>query len=964
MPYPRLEAFLMFPASALVSRTLRLSLAVTTILSLGPTTTAAGSVDNDLARFVDPFIGTGPSTAKDPVPGGSGGSVFPGAAVPFGMVQWSPDTPKAEPSGYGYNDVEIKSFSLTHYSGAGCANNGDLPILPTVGDENTTALVGFSHASETASPGYYGVTLANGVQVQLSATTRTGFGRFVFPGGHEAKNLLLDASRNNATNYGAQLTADGTYKISGYTNGGNFCGSGNHYTLYFAAQFDQPFTIAKSWLGGALLSFGHAANLPVQMKVGLSFVSVANARANLAAEAPGWDFGAVKSAARAQWNERLNHILVTGGGNEALTKFYTAFYHSLLHPNVASDVNGEAVGFDGKVFNAKTTKAGDHVGFTYYGNYSGWDIYRSQVQLLTMLFPNEASDIAQSLVTDAAQCGSLPKWSQNNGETGVMVGDPGTAIVASIYAFGGQTFDTQAALTTMIKSATRTDTRCNDVTIRPGLGPYLSYGYIPESTSGVWGSVSTTLEYQSADFALSQMAAAMGDTDTARALHNRSLGWRNLFDASTGLLRPRLTNGDWYPAAFGPATTQGFVEGNAAQYVWMVPHDAATLVTKLGGPENMVHRLDQLFTKLNGGILDPYFYMGNEPNFATPWLYPWARAPWRTQDTVRRIMDEAFTLGAGGLPGNDDLGATSSWYVWAALGLYPVAPGVGGLVVSTPTFADIRIITGRNAQLHISSNGAPSRYIQDMEIDGLPHHRAWLELTQIMGGASLTFNLGDQPSAWASGVGEQPPALAADVYPALPASFNSRAQCNDDATGAWLAVSLTAAGNFDGLGNCFSRRALQNAGIDSHGTFKYQGLTFHNLLPQGLDNTLVTGQTLLFKDPTPASALALLGAANHGPSRGEGTLIYADGSEQSFSLVFNDWSMTSSTGAVANGNETVLSMPYRLGAHGEHDKTAVHLYLAWVPLNPNKLVKAMRLPGFVNQGSMHLFGVELVNAKG
>ena len=710
------------------------------------------SSSNGLHQYVDPLIGTGPSNAPNPVPGGTGGSVFPGATLPFGMVQFSPDTPNGEPSGYGYKDTVITGFSLTHFSGAGCRNFGDLPMMPTVGDANVDTPVGFSHANERAEAGYYSVLLNNGVKTELTATTRTGYARFTFPQGATASNLLLEPWKSAAGVRDASIQATGPSTISGFVASGNFCNTNNKYTIYFEASFDRPFTLKQGENRAYLLTFAHGDSDQVQMRIGVSFVSNGNAAENLAVENPGQDFDAVRADAQATWDRYLAKITITNGTNEgdkerdhaSLTKFYTALYHSLLHPNVYSDVNGEYLGFDQKVHYAN--------GFTQYANYSGWDIYRTQVQLLAWLWPREASDMAQSLVTAANECGALPKWSQANGETGVMVGDPGALIVANIYAFGGHSFDTAAALKHMVHSGTMPGAACNGVVIRPAVKEYLEHGYIPYGTENLWGSVSTTLEYQNADFAVGKFAAALGEQQIAQRFLDQAAHWTSQFDADAHLLRPRKADGSWAVTPFGPSTTDGFVEGNAEQYLWMVPYDPASLVAKLGGGATVSARLDKLFSRLNAGLNDPYFYMGNEPNFATPWLYAWAGTPWRTQDVVRRIMNEAFGTDAGGLPGNDDLGATSSWYVWSALGLYPITPGANGLVIGSPAFAETKVTLGNNRELVIKGKGAPSRFVQSLSINGQSQSAAWTTAEQLNLGGVMQFDLGDAPSQTALSV--------------------------------------------------------------------------------------------------------------------------------------------------------------------------------------------------------------------
>jgi len=903
---------------------------------------------NDPARFVDPFIGTSPSTAANPVPGGRGGSVFPGAALPFGMVQFSPDTPKGEPSGYSYDDREISGFSLTHFSGAGCANNDELPLLPTVGDGNEGRPIGFAHADEGAAPGYYYVTLANGVKVELSATLRSGMGRFTYPANDEAKNLLFDTKKSATGTYESGITINSPQEISGFAASGNFCNNGTRYNLYFVAEFDTPFTIATLSATTALLNFGSGPGTVVQSKIGLSYVSMVNARENLRAENPTFDFAAVKDAARAQWNSRLSHVDVTGGSTEETTTFYTALYHSLLHPNVASDVNGDTMGFDKLVRKAE--------GYTHYVNFSGWDIYRSQVQLLAFLFPDVASDMAQSLLVDADQCGAMPKWSHQNSDTGVMVGDPASAIVASVHAFGGVKFDVQKALHYMAINGNAPKASCNGFFTRLGLKGYIGLGYIPEGTANVWGGVSTGLEYAAADFAIAQLALAAGDEAMYRVFSARAMTWRNLFDSESGLLRPRNLNGSWWTyRPFGPATTDGFVEGNAGQYVWMVPHDPNALIARMGGAQIAGARLDQLFTKLNAGISDPFFYMGNEPNFASPWLYPWTDTPWRTQDVVRRIMDEAFSAKSGGLPGNDDLGATSSWYVWSALGLYPLVPGVGGFVLSTPRFPHTQITMENNQMVELIGQGAPSRYVTSLQLDGQAYDRAWIDADRLRAGASLAYVLGDTPSTWGTRV--KPPKFTKDIFTNFDEALNAQSACSESGdTGPMRA-------NFDGEGACFSSQSMAAAGLYSGATVHHRGVTFHwPEAKHGVDHVISLGQTINFGSGTKGQRLAFLGATNDGPGEGEGLVIYTDGSEQIFKLGFSDWTLNGGKAKPNYGNEIALTLPYRLSHEQRIEYVKTHVFFSAVPLDATKVVAQVRLPSIVSRGQMHIFAVEVTGS--
>ena len=722
------------------------------------------------AALVDPFVGTAPAASSSPVPGGTAGDTFPGAAVPFGAVQWSPDTPHAEnPAGYAWSDSTIEGFSLTHFSGAGCANSGLVRFVPGT-DGRAGDAVAFTHDNETARPGSYEVTLDDGVRVELSATTRAGIGRFSFPSGATPTIAIDNGVRDNTFPLLdlPTLRAVDDRTIVGTAVGGGFCGAPTSFRMHFLVEFSRPFTVASyDPLHRVALRFDGAAGANLIARTGVSWVSDDGARANLAAEVPGWSYGEVRNAAYEQWNAMLARLRV-GGGTEAQQRtFSTALYHSLLHPNVASDVDGRYLGFDGYVH---TTSPGS----VHLVNFSGWDIYRSQVQLIALLAPDVAKDLSQSLLDDALQCGGgFPKWTLANQEALVMIGDPGALMVSNLDAFGAGGDDVAGVLEVMRRSADTPGTTCGYRTLRPALGSYLSKGYTPTLPASVEGDVaryllgalfdtadaSTTLEYAVADTAIGQYAARHGDAELASRLLDRGTWWEHLFDPATGYVRPRLLDGTFAPD-FDPSSLFGFTEGNAAQYTWMVPQDYTRLVELLGGPAAATSRLDSLFEEVNAGITEPHFYIGNEPQFPVPWAYAWAGAPARTQDVVRRIIDAAFGDTPAGLPGNDDLGATSSWLVWASIGMFPAVPGQDVLTLNTPLFPTVDIAVPGRDPIHLRAAGAPDhRYVAAATLDGAPLERAWLRFADLDGGATLVFTTSDSPGPWGSGPGLAPPSL-------------------------------------------------------------------------------------------------------------------------------------------------------------------------------------------------------------
>jgi predicted alpha-1,2-mannosidase len=747
----------------------------------------AAAVGEDLAQYVNPFVGTE-----------GDGNTFPGATVPFGMVQWSPDTKKD--GFYRYKETTTRGFSLTHLSGAGCPAYGDFPFLPVVGPlkdarsfRTDSYAASFSHDRERASPGSYTVELDNGVRAELTATARTGAGVFAYPKGAEA-GLLIVAGGSATGNSASSVRVVGDREVEGSATSGAFCDSKSTYTVYFAAAFERPFKSSATWREvvlsrdaraadgqhtGAHLTFDTSQNQAVRVKVGLSFVSAEGARKNLLAENPDWDFEGVRRKARAVWNDWLGRVRVEGGTHEQKRVFYTALYHSLIAPNVFSDADGRYVGFDRKVHEAR--------GYTHYANFSDWDTYRTVVQLHALLAPRETSDMMRSLVAAADESGYLPKWPLANDVTAVMGGDNPVPLVATAYAFGARGFDARSAYRYMLKAATRPGQGIHGYEERPRLAEYLERGYIPLKTfnwdDGVTGSASATLEYATDDFCVARMAEALGDRDNARLFMRRAQNWQNLFDAEIGFARPRRVSGVFLEgfdvdkvlphseASWDRASQAGFEEGNSWQYTWMVPHNFEGLFAAVGGKEEAVRRLDRFFGRMTGWG-HPHFNIANEPSFVTPYAYTFAGCPDRTQATVRRTLSEIFNSTPSGLPGNDDLGATSAWYVWGALGLYPAVPAVGGFVVSSPLFpaATLRLGDGRRVRLTTARVAAGGVYVRSLMLDGAPYRSAWLPLSALKQNATTTlaFTLSDRPdTGWATSPEDAPPSFTEGQAPAI-----------------------------------------------------------------------------------------------------------------------------------------------------------------------------------------------------
>ena len=812
----------------------------------------------DLADYVNPFNGTLPG-AKDFGTGGGAGNTFPGPVMPFGMMQWGPDTASGSKNpggGYAYGDKTIRGFSVRRLSGAGCPNGGDFTFLPT-----TKALTGaptqsqsstlasqylpkFSHADEEASPGYYRVGLdpgtADAIDARLTATTRSGIAQFSFPAGR-AGTVLINAtgSRMGAT-AGSVHIDPARREVTAEVTTGAFCYMPSRYKIYVVARFDRPFASVGTWkrqtlspgatdasdtsdanplglldpgpaqkvptavnafdyLGnggqtptaqtGGYVTFDPADGQQVELRVGMSFVSADAARRNLDAEAGTRSFDDVRAAARDAWNRALGAIEVSGGQLEDRQTFYSMLYHALVSPTTYSDADGTYLGMDGVVH-----RAGRH---TQYADFSGWDVYRSQMPLLALIAPRQASDIARSMLNDERDSGWLPRWSVANTHAEIMSGDPADPILASLWALGARRFSGERALAAMVKgastsSSTSADPRNSGFVERPGLAAYLVRGYVPDEQGSnllgagldtwrralaapapggadvAWGSAGSTIEYATDDFAVARMAAALGQTQRCRTFLARSGNWHNVFDPAIGAAHPRYANGQ-FTANYDPnyndsLSGQGFAEGDGAQYTWMVPHDPAGLAAALGGREAALARLDAFFTELNAGFSSPHAFLGNEPNSNAPWLYDWLGEPYKAQDVMRRAILGLFDATPGGYPGNDDLGQMSAWYLFGALGLYPAVPGTDILAVGSPLFPQATIhLAGGDLVISAPQASRETPYVQSMSRDGASWTKPWLRLADVAHGAQLSFDLADQPDpTWGAGADAAPPSYGPD----------------------------------------------------------------------------------------------------------------------------------------------------------------------------------------------------------
>ncbi len=782
-------------------RLIAIALALTT--AVGLTVAAAGSAGGaapqaalvDRTGLVNPFIGTE-----------NFGNTFPGASAPFGMVQVSPDT--GGQGGYDYHGTSIHGFSQTHLSGVGCGVVGELPIMPTTGAVTTgdyaTYASPFSHADETSTPGYYRVGLAKyGINAEMTATDRTGWQRYTFPTG-TAHNVLFNTGQANMPVLDSDIRVIGDHTLEGKVHDGGFCAGHDQHTVYFTAEFDKPFSSYGTWAGstlssgardaangsgnkGAWVSFGSSA-AQVTLKVGLSYTGLGGARANLRAETgSGYDFDASRAALKARWNKQLSLATVAGGTHDRQVAYYTSLYHSMLHPNLAGDVDGSYNGFDNKIHRATD--------YTPRQNFSLWDTYRTQNQLLELLAPRVARDDALSLLAIGREGGWLPRWALANSETNIMTGDPVTPTLVELWSKGFLAGHEDEAYALLKKNATAPAPADSQYNGRAGVAQYDKLGYIPYGlTLGTdcpdhggdndcTHPASATLEYSAADAALSTMAAGLGHRSDAKQFAARGQWYRNLWDQRTKQFRPRLADGEFLSPYDPISGDNAFHESGAYQYTWLVPQDPTGLVSLLGGRAASEKRLDDFFayphliadpagTARTDWVSSPYDYYAkttynpnNEPDLLAPYMYLWTGAPAKTA-TVIRAAYTLFTTGPDGMTGNDDLGEMSSWYVMSSLGIYPTMSGSNDFVLSTPQFPSTTVTIGRygatqGGTLRISAPGVSdsARYITAAKVDDRSTQRSWVPWSAIRHGGSLAYTVSATPGSWATKTQDAPPSL-------------------------------------------------------------------------------------------------------------------------------------------------------------------------------------------------------------
>jgi predicted alpha-1,2-mannosidase len=707
-----------------------------------------------------------------------GGNTFPGADAPYGMVQWSPDTmpDRNDGGGYSYTDTTLTGYSLTHVSGPGCGAAGDVPILPVTGalpsgtDPNDVT-TSFSHTDEAAQAGYYSAQSngpADTITSEFTATTHSSIGRFTFPQGSDAGfDIKLQNAQNGTFGDSAQIVGDD--QVQGSETSGDFCGESNNdgqsqqYTVYFDITFSEPFAssqvITESGQtdpSAVYVSFDTTSSPVVEAKVGISYVSAANAQLNWQTEDPGWNFDAVKAAAQDSWDSLLGKISVWGGTYSQTQEFYSLLYKDFLQPNITSDVNGQFMGADEKVH---TLAAGQK---NQYGIYSGWDIYHTLAQLQAMLDPSAASDQAQSQVNYYSEDSILQQWGYLQDNNYVMVGDPEDAIIADYYTFGGRNFNTQQALTDMLTQATTT----NDV--RPGEGLEQQYGYLPEDGAyarccNFHGVIASQLEDDNADFALSNFAQDLGDSKDAAMLKARANNWENVFDPNNGLLTARYENGQFEQGVV-PTTQQNnepdYVEGDAYEYLWDVPDDYSTLFNLLGGDSKVAPALKSYLSQPNGfGLYDE---ISNEFDLGEQFGPDYAGDPAETQAAVRNIENTVYLPGPSGLTNNDDLGAESSSFLWQELGLYPENPGDGTLLLNSPAFPHATISLSNGKTITINAPDATSEYyVKSLTINGKSDQSLATSYSDLSQGATLDWTLSPTATSWGSASQDAPPSNTA-----------------------------------------------------------------------------------------------------------------------------------------------------------------------------------------------------------
>ena len=706
------------------------------------------------ADYVNPIIGTG-----------GHGHTFPGVSMPFGMVQLSPDT-RLDGwdgcGGYHYSDSIVYGFSHTHLSGTGCSDYGDILLMPTVGDlkwKNTEYASTFSHKNEKATVGYYSVLLDKyNVKVELTATKRAGFHKYTFPESKQS-NILIDLKHRDKV-LASSIKIIGKNEIEGLRRSENWA---KDQYVYFVAKFSKPFesvtisendTVIPNCMekeGKALkcyVTFTTKKDEVVYVKVGISAVSVENARKNLDAEIKDWEFDTVKTANYNAWNKELGKIEVEGGSETQKTIFYTSMYHAFVNPNLYSDVDGQYRGRDLKIH--KTDN------FDMYTVFSLWDTYRAANPLYTITQPKRVSDFIKTFIRQYQEGGTLPVWELSGNETGCMIGYHSVPVIVDAYMKGIRDYDVEKAFEAIKKSADED---------KLGLKSYKASGVIPANEEGE--SVSKLLEYAYDDWCIAQMAKALNKPEDYKRFIERAQSYKNVFDPSTGFMRARVNN-FWF-APFDPTEVNfNYTEANCWQYTFYVPQDLSNFAKYLGGKDKFGDKLDQLFTvesKTTGreqaditGMIGQYAH-GNEPSHHMAYLFDYAGQPWKTQSYIHKIQKEMYHADPDGLCGNEDCGQMSSWMVMSAMGIYEVTPGSNTYAIGTPMFEKltIHLDNGKNFVINAKNVSDKNFYIHSATLNGKPYTKSYLMHDDINNGGEITFEMGSAANKqWGVGEGNEP----------------------------------------------------------------------------------------------------------------------------------------------------------------------------------------------------------------
>ena len=731
---------------------------------------------NDYTQYADPMVGTG-----------GHGHTFPGAVMPFGMVQLSPDTRLSGwdgCSGYHYSDHKIYGFSHTHLSGTGCSDDGDVMMMPTCGRprfNHSSYASTFSHSNEKASPGYYAVKLDKyGIKAELTVTERSGLHKYVFPKSSSA-NVILDLNHRDKLKHG-EVNILGDREITGMRLSSIWADS---QYVYFVIQFSKPFKrsgILKNWVlhNGMTEAHGHHLKAYVSFeteegeavyaKVGLSFVSIEGARKNLEAEQQGWDFDKLRNAARDEWNKNLGKIAVESHDTSVLRTFYSSLYHTMIPPVLSSDVDGRYRGRDLTVHHSDN--------FNYYTACSLWDTYRALHPMLTLIDRKRTGDFVNSFLSAYEQRGLLPIWDLNSCETWGMIGYHSVSVINDAYQKGITGFDANKALEAMKRSATLSR---NDLNKYFKIGPIVTMGSFYRYAIG-WNdyqkygymrcrkaieSVSKTLEFSYDDWCIAQMAKKMGKTDDYNFFIRRGQNYQHLLDTTTGFMRPKVRN--HFIRIFDPyAVTLHYTEANPWQYSFACPQDLSGQMRLMGGKEKLAKLLDSLFTtriKLRGlpahditGMIGQYAH-GNEPSHHIAYEFDYVGQPWKTQFYVRRIMNELYRAAPDGLSGNEDCGQMSAWYVLSAVGFYPVCPGSDHYAIGSPIVdkAVIHFENGKNLTIIVNSNGKQNVYIRSAKLNGVNYTKSYITYEDVVKGGTLEFEMGAEPNPnWGSSDADVP----------------------------------------------------------------------------------------------------------------------------------------------------------------------------------------------------------------